>query len=59
MNSLIDDKKYEEHIAGDCDSECPYCKMENEINDEYEEVDEKRGKSAKVSRFEKQMKNIW
>ena len=58
MKTLIDEIKFKAHVDGECDLDCPYCEMENEINEEYGFEDERVEKSSKISKYEKQLKKL-
>lgn len=49
---------YIDHTSGDCNSDCPYCIMEEELIDIYDFNDERNGKVAKVGRSERNIRKI-
>ena len=56
--NIINPQLWIDHQGGDCEAECPYCIMEEELNEEYGYTDERNSKVAKVGRSEKNIRRI-
>ena len=58
MNNIINNEiAFQAHVDGECEEDCMYCIMEDEVND-YKYIDERNSKIAKVGRLEKNIRRI-
>jgi hypothetical protein len=59
MNNIVGNEiAFQAHCNGDCEDNCMYCEMEDELNVDYGFKDERNSKIAKVGRSEKNIKRI-
>ena len=57
--NIINQQLWIDHEGGYCDeSTCPYCNIQEELNEEYNFRDKRNSKVAKVGRSEKSIRRI-